>query len=146
MGAARWSALALALVCTSATAEDMRPTLNETDIHPEDAFLIDAQCTAVFQIMVDLGTQRGSETVTACETGANFMAAQAINQHKLAFETSQDKSSPVIEDLVVSEHSAYLEGMQSQDQSIAQHETNRFVKDVEFCNLRLRAYDAIFKE
>ena len=139
------SAFLIFAFCAATAHADLRRSINDRDIHPEDAFLIDAQCSAVFQILVDIGNQRGAEAVTEWTKRASFMAAQAINGHGIQFQSTLDIATPLIEDTVVREHAAYTNGLQSTDPATAEHEAARFLNDVKFCNLRMLALAAILE-
>lgn len=133
---------ALVLTATTALAQDPRPAISEMDLVPEDGYLIDAQCSAVFRLMSDIGQQRGSELAPTYDRAASIMAEIATKKHATDFNMGEDMALQLVQSKAVLEHESYVLGLQSQDTDFAAAELGRFGKDVQFCNQRLRTYDA----
>lgn len=130
----------------TAAAQQFRLPIAEQNIGESDFFLIDAQCSAVFRLMGDIGTQRGSELAEVYLGAAGFMAGNAVSQHQEIFGTQPEQAKAVVQARIVQDHSKYIAGIQATEASTQAAEVTRFSQDVIFCNARLGAYEKAINE
>lgn len=112
--------------------------LNAESLQTNEVYLVDARCSAAFQIMSDFGKERGSDLADIYAQASQYLVVVAVGRHEKEFGTSHETASSIVKDITLSDHEVYLAGLTSgEQQGLAV-----FTVDVAFCNQHLRGYEA----
>lgn len=120
-------------------AQNTMVPLEDEEFQTQEAYIMDARCSAALRLMSDLGKQRGSELAPIYESASEFMAGQSTTQHTKNFGTSNEDALPIVQSVVLNSHAAYLTGLEDGTG------VETFGRDVVFCNHRFKAYVAILE-